>query len=46
MLKPEVIGFVAAKGVMVLGVDGALLNYCAVLHRLQSVSNAAVECSR
>ena len=45
MLKSEVIGFVAAKGVVPPGVDAALLNYRAVLHRLQGVGNAAVQCS-
>ena len=46
MLKYEVIGFVAAKDVMVLGVDAAVLDYRPVLHRLQGVCNAAVICSR
>ena len=41
MLKSEVIGFVASKCVMALGVDVALLNYSAILHRLQGVCNAA-----
>ena len=46
MLKLEIVGIIASKGVVVLAVDVALLDHGAVLHRLQGVCNAAVTNSK